>query len=238
MPGGALCDGDPLRLGMQLREHVNLEYVAAVLDGGAQRAAQVLHSLAAVRHHGHDSGVQSLGELRRVNCDATSERDVAHVERQHDGEAKLEHLARQVEVAAEVRGIHDDQHCVRALHACEAAEEHVHGNHLVRAVRRKRVRSRQVHQFDLDAAQRQPTRALFDGDPRVVGHLLADARERREQGALAGVGIADYRHHDTVWGGARTGRSGPGLAAEGLRCVHRMSFTLTSTASLRLSDNE
>ena len=56
----------------------------------------------------------------------------------------------------------------------------------------KRVRARQVDEIERHTAERSSADATFDGDSGIVGRVLTKPRQPVEDGALAGVRIADH----------------------------------------------
>src|SRR5205814_9499214 len=96
------------------------------------------------------------------------------------------------------------------------AEHDVAGDGLIECRRLEAVGAGQVDDAEDTAAARTDQSAFlaFDRDARVIGHLLAAARQTVEERSLAAVGDADEREGD-VRRGQRRGRGG----------VHRCSST-------------
>ena len=158
------------------------------------RGGQFCQPPPSYRHGGNHRHAQRGFERGRIERQPIALGKVHHVERNHGRAAKLQHFLRENQMLFEVRGIeHDHQHVRLGLPHLFAHDDLA--RHLfVRAGGVEAIAARQVDQFHRFAAgQDQAPRLSLDGDARIVGDLLARARQRVEQRALARVGIADQR---------------------------------------------
>ncbi len=177
LDAGALAQpvAAPDRLAQPLLEHV--DPALAHRDGG---------------DHGHaELALQRLG----IEDQAVALGHVDHVERDHHRQAQRGQLEREAQVIVEIGGIdhHDDR--IGQLLACLLAEQHVARHRLIGRGGVEAVGARQIEQLDRAAiGQRQPAGMTLDGDARIIADLLPRAGQRVEQGALAGIGIADERN--------------------------------------------
>ena len=120
--------------------------------------------------------------------------EVDHVERDHGRQAEVDQLQREAQVIVEVGGVDHDQQRLRQPLALLLAEQHVAGDRFVGAGRIEAVGAGQVDQFDRRAVgQDGPADVALDRHARIIADLLPGAGQRVEQGALAGIGIADDR---------------------------------------------
>ena len=99
------------------------------------------------------------------------------------------------------------------------AEHDVAGDALVGAGGIQAVGAGQVDQLDRPpVGQRHAPRMALHGHARIIAHLLARAGERVEQGALAGIGIADQR--DQRRGGGHSAATGSNAGAADFMVVY------------------
>ena len=110
------------------------------------------------------------------------------------GRPEVDQLEREAEVVVEVGGVEHDQQGVGQPLALLLAEQHVAGHRFVGAGRVEAVSAGKVDQLERPAVgEREPAGMPLDRDAGIVADLLAGAGQRVEQGALAGIGIADHR---------------------------------------------
>ena len=163
---------------------------------------QLAETDAAIRLDRHDRHAEVAFESGDVDFQAEIFRDIHHVESDDDGDAEVEELRRQIQVAFEVRRIDDRDDQVRLVLA--VAENDVDGQHLVGAAGREAVGAGQID--DVERAPVMPTDSLLrlDGDAGIVADALVHAGELVEQRRLAGVRIADEgdgeRLGESHWG--------------------------------------
>jgi hypothetical protein len=191
------------RLG-QFHEKPRRHLAARRLQQRGHGLAQFPHALVLARHERHDRHAQRLAQRSSVNLVAVLAGDVHHVEREDRGIAQLDDLRGEIEVALEVRRVHDHDHGLRRWHFSDAVEQHVTRDLLVERLRAERVGARQVEDFDRDVRRRAEQAAFLalDGHARVVAHTRAQAGQRVEQRGLAAIGIAGQ---DDVAGRSRGG---------------------------------
>ena len=121
-------------------------------------------------HHGHAEprGERRARRSRGPRARATS----VMLSATHDGQARLEHLRREVEVALEVGRVDHDDDRVGPRRVGAAAEQHVHRDHLVGRARGEAVGARQVEQRARPSTRRAAgPDLLLDGHARVVRHV-------------------------------------------------------------------
>ena len=136
---------------------------------------QLGRALVLGRRDGDDGDAQQLLHL------------VHHVEGQHHGHAQLHELHRQVQVALDVRGVHDVDDAARALVQQETARDH-----LLARVRRHGVDARQVGDERLGMALDAAVLAIHRHAGKVA-HVLVRAGQLVEQRGLAAVLVAHER---------------------------------------------
>ena len=144
-----------------------------------------VHAALALQGRGRqDLTAQRRAELLHVDFVTVLARDVDHVERDDHRNAQLGELRGQVEVALDVRRIHDVEDRVGLL-----ADQIAARDDLLQRVGREGVNARQVLDDDILRAA-QPAFLLFDRDARPVAHILVAAGEVVEHGGLAAVRVA------------------------------------------------
>ena len=160
---------------------------------GQRLIHELRHALPLRRRDRHDGDAQRLAHLLHVDGAAVGVHLVHHVQRQHHRHAQLEQLQRQVQVALDVRGVHDVDDAVRLL-----VDDKIARDDLLLRIRTQGVDARQV---DDGAALLVAHLAhlLVDGHARKVAHVLVGTGEGVEQRRLAAVLVADKRkdHADT-----------------------------------------
>ncbi len=163
--------------------------------GGFQ---QLVHAAALERRRLHHGAAQPGRQLGHVDLVAVLLHQVHHVKRHHHRQAQVENLRREVEVALEVRGVHEVDDRVGAAGAlparsCRVAQQVVARHDLLGRVRRERVDARQVRDGDVQSV-RVGALLLLDGDARPVAHVLRGPGQVVEHRRLAAVRIAGKRY--------------------------------------------
>ncbi len=111
-------------------------------------ALDVLNAVASDGGGRHDRTAEALGELIRIYMQTALLREIHHVENHDHRNVHLDQLQGKVEIALEVRGIHNVDHDIRL-----SAQEVVPGNYLVLSGGGEGVDPRKVH--DVDASARE-----------------------------------------------------------------------------------
>ena len=156
----------------------------------AARDAQPLihelgHALTLRRRDRHDGDAQRIAHLLHVDRAAVGAHLVHHVQRQHHRHAQFEQLQRQVQVALDIRGVHDVDDAVRLL-----IDDKIARDDLLLRIRAQGVNARQVN----DGAAllvAHLAHLLVDGHAREVAHVLVGTGEGVEERRLAAVLVAD-----------------------------------------------
>ena len=112
---------------------------------------------------------------------------ISHVERHHHGQACLDDLQREIEVALQIGGVEHLDHDVGL-----AAHEVVAAHALLGAVGRQRVDSGQVRDEHALVA-RQGRLLLLDRDAGPVAHIAVGTGDQVEQRSLAAIGVTGKR---------------------------------------------
>jgi len=155
-------------------------------------------------HQFDDRAVQRLGETLGIDLHPHLVGLVHHVEAQHQGDAQLQKLHRQVQVALQrprVQHVHDR---LGALVHQEVARHELFGG-----IGREGVGSGQVHQIEKRLIGAELADLLLHGDAGVVAHVGSSACHGIEERGLACVGVA--RQGDGVGGQCRLPGAGRGL---------------------------
>ena len=178
------------------------------IGGSEDRVAKLIDALAGRCHDGHHGAAEPRGKLLDVDRDALAFGKVGERERDDRGQAHLDHLTGEIEVADEVCGIGHHDHDRGLRHTLHPTVEHVDGHLFVGALGRKAVGARQVDQFDRAVAVAKPPHLFLDGHAGIVADPRGDAGQRREEGALAGVRVANKGDGEGCGGGRRGGGGG------------------------------
>ncbi len=122
--------------------------------------------------------------------------EVEHVERNDDRSSQRDQFDREAQVVVEVGRIdNDDQDRGRPL-AILLAHDRIAGHAFVRGRGDEAIRTGQVDQFDRPSVGHdQPSGMALYSDARIIADFLAGTGQRVEQCGLAGIRIADQRHH-------------------------------------------
>ena len=136
---------------------------------------------------------------------------VGHVEQHEGGQAEAENGSGEDEIAAEIGDVEDENDGVGFGEIGTSAGEDVVRDLFVFGARNKAIDAGQIDQEDfLMALEFGLAHAVFDGDAREIGDLLAQAGEAVEEGRLAGVGRTDDGDDDGPFAG-RAGRQDVGI---------------------------
>ena len=158
--------------------------VAALLRERCGLLRRVHAALAPERRGLHHLTAQRRAELLHVDPVAVLAGDIDHVQRDDHRDAQLGELRGQVEVALDVRRVHDVEDRVRLfIHQIAA------GDDLLQRVGGEGVDARQVLNDDVLRAA-QPALLLFDRHARPVAHILVAAGEVVEHGGLSAIRVA------------------------------------------------
>ncbi len=168
-----------------VREADRLEGLAFVQD--VERPVKKLADAAAVGGDGRDDGdAEEPLRLDRVELDAPALGDVDHVEGDNHGIAELDELERELEAAAQRRGVDDVDDEVGFL------REQVRQDDLLgRVGRAERVGPGQVDDVDETPLDGDPAVGVLDGCAGEVRGLGLGAGDGVEERALAAVRLSD-----------------------------------------------
>ena len=133
---------------------------------------------------GHDLAVECLREGGEVHHVAVLLEDVHHVDGDEHGDAELDELRGEVEVALEVGAVDDVQDGVGTL-----VGKVVAGHDLLERVGGERIDAGQVRDGHVRMSLELAV-LLLDRDAGPVAHVLVRAGEGIEQGRLSAVGVA------------------------------------------------
>ena len=148
-------------------------------------AHDLLHALARGGADGHHRHAEHPLHAVDVHRAAVARELVHHVERHHHGDAHLQALHGEVEVALDVGGVHDVDDAQGML-----VEHEVAAHQLLARVGRERVDAGQVGDHGVRIAADDAVLAVHR-DAGEVAHVLVGARELVEEGRLAAVLVAD-----------------------------------------------
>ena len=151
------------------------------LNGGIRRR---LHAVAFQGGNLHHRAAQRLGKLFRIDSVLVFPDHIHHVDGHHHGDAQLGELGGQVQIAFQVRAVHDVQDGVRPL-----ADQVIPGHHFLQGVGGQGINAGQVGDGYISLLFQL---ALFflHGDTGPVAHILVGAGQGVEQRGLAAVGVA------------------------------------------------
>ena len=131
-----------------------------------------------------DLAADLFGKLLRIDLVAVLFYDVDHVDRHDHRNAELDELRGEVQVAFEVRTVHDVQDRVRTL-----VDQIVSGNDLLQGVGGQGIDAGKVRNDDV-VVTFQLAFLLLDRDARPVAHELVGAGQCVEQRRFAAVRVA------------------------------------------------
>ena len=133
-------------------------------------------------------------KLGAVELQSVAAGEVDHVQGDDRRQPEVDQLQREAKVIVEVGGVEHDQQSVGQPLALLLAEQNVAGHRFVEAGRIEPVGAGEIDQLERPpVGQREPAGMPLDRYARIIADLLAGAGQRVEQGALAGIGIADHR---------------------------------------------
>jgi len=159
--------------------------------GGDDGGLELLHALPAVTHRLDHREAEKLLHEGQVEALAPGPRLVGHVEAEHRVRPGLHDLREEHEVALELGRVgHHHHHVGRG-------GQLVPGDPFVGRERAQAVGPGQIHDGERVLRELAGAGASLDGDPGVVGHMLAGARERVEERGLAAVRVARQRHAES-----------------------------------------
>ena len=147
-------------------------------------------SLALQCAHLHDLAAQRLAQLLPVDLVPVLADQVDHVDRHHHGDAQLDELGGQVQVALHVGAVHDVQDGVGLL-----AHQVAAGHDLLQGIGGEGIDAGQVLDDHVLMAL-QLALLLFHRDAGPVAHVLVGAGQGIEQGGLTAVRVARQRNFD------------------------------------------
>ena len=159
---------------------------------GLHQFGQALVVAGRRRHHAH---AQVAGQPAGIDLDAAPPRLVHQVETHHRAIGDFQHLQHEVQIALEAGGI-DHHH--RDIGLTEQQEVACHL--FIETRRQERVGARQVHELVALVARGKGALGAGHRLARPVAGVLAQARERVEDRALAGVRVAGQGHDVVVPG--------------------------------------
>ena len=161
---------------------------ALLVFGDVDRVAyQLVHALVFCRRDGHDRHAKH--RLHGVDVDRAliAQQLVHHIEREHHRHVHLQKLHGEVEIALDVRGVHDVDDRRRL-----AVQDEIARNDLLAAVRRHGVDARQVRDERARVAVDRAVLAV-NGHAGEIADVLARAGELVKKRRFAAVLIADKR---------------------------------------------
>ena len=168
---------------------------AAGVDGGADdtmdRRLEFGDSLVAVGTGDDDGDAQSLREGCEVDADAARLGQVPHVQAQHDRHTDFANLGIEVQVSLDVGGVDDADDSVDSSDIGLPTQQHIDRDHLIERSRGEAVRPRQIDERDLRPLIGEDAELLLDRTAGEVRDPRVQPRERGEEGALAGIRVAD-----------------------------------------------
>ena len=158
-----------------------------------QRSQQRLRAIALHADRLDDRHAEFTCQHDGVDRDALLLGHIGHVERDHHRQTELFGLEHQAQVQAQIGRVgHAHQQVRQGLLAAAGDDVARHG--FIGAQRIQAVGTGQIEHEDAATGGRaQRSFFALDGHARVIGHLLAAARQQIEQRGLAAVGISEQR---------------------------------------------
>ena len=158
----------------------------------------------------HHRNPQTLGQTLPVQQTAPAAQVIGHVQDDQGGDFQSQDGGCQAQVAVQIGGIDYQQDGVRPRQARHLAQQHPSCRALVFRTGRQTVDARQIHQGDFTARIHPDlAQALFDRDPRIIGHLLPEPGEPVEERRFSAIGSSHHGHQGIGAGTCRF--SGRGL---------------------------
>ena len=151
---------------------------------------------AAADRDGFDDRNAEFGlELGAIELKPVAAGEIDHVKRDDRRQPEIDQLEREAEMVVEVGGVQDDQQGVGQPLAFLLTQQHIAGDGFVGAGRVETIGAGKIDQLQRPPIGKcQPSSVPLDRDSGIIADLLAGAGQRVEQGALAGIGIADDRN--------------------------------------------
>ena len=206
--GGCKTHGNPCPGGVVL-DHVGDGVDAAVHGAGAEiqppgafavhghphgMLDQLVDALVAGGRDGHHRDAQRRLQMVHMDGVAVGAHLVHHVEGQHHGNAQLDELHGEIEVALDVGGVHNVDDALRLF-----VYQKVAGDDLLAGIGREGINARQVHHRGFRVLADLAVLAVHR-DPREVAHMLVGTGELVEEGGLAAVLVARQCEHHRASG--------------------------------------
>ena len=156
--------------------------------GGPHTALGGLHAALVFQGaHLHHVAAQGLAQLFQIDFIPVFAHQVNHVHGNHHGDAQLDELGGQVQVALDVGAVHNVQNGIGLL-----VYQIAPGHHLLQGVGGQGIDAGQVLD-DHVLVPFQATLFFLHGDAGPVAHVLAGAGQGIEQGGFAAVRVARQR---------------------------------------------
>ena len=166
-------------------KHMGLLFDLFFALGQCQRSLGGLHAALAFQGaHFHHRAAQALAELGKVQLVAVFAHQIHHVDSHQNGNAKLDQLRGQIQVALNIGAIHDVQDGIGLF-----THQIFTRNHFLQGVGRKRINAGQVLN-DHIVMTAQLALLLFNSNAGPVTNILAAAGQLVEQGGFAAVRVA------------------------------------------------
>ena len=165
-------------------EHVGQLVAHALLRGLGGGLGNLLTAHALQRGGLHDRTAQRLAQLLQIDPVAVLAGHVDHVQRDDHRDSQLRKLGGQVEVALDVRRVHDVENRVRLL-----VDQIAAGHNFFQCIGGEAVNARQVLNDHVLRAL-EAALLLFDRHARPVAHVLVAAGQIVEQRGLATIRVA------------------------------------------------
>ena len=148
---------------------------------------QLLDTLALCGRYRHHRNAQNTLHLIYADRSAITRQLVHHIESQHHRHAQLHELNRQIQVALNVRSVHDIDDAVRLLLNDKLAR-----NRLLLSVRRQRINARQIRHKRIRVTLYLTVLSVHR-HAREITHMLIGPRKLIKQGSLAAVLLSGQR---------------------------------------------
>ena len=142
------------------------------------------------RHQGNNRATETSGKSGDIDLDAPFRRHVHHVEGNDHGQAHLQQLAGEIEVALDIGGV-NDVHNQCGL----PRQQEISGDLLVQAGGGQAVYSRGVDHFHREVVESVGAGFAVHGDAGPVADPLPGAGQAVEQCGFTAVGVADNAYY-------------------------------------------
>ena len=165
-------------------EHMGTVAVGVILAQSQRRLGGLHAALALQRADFHAGAAQRLAQLFQIDGIAVFAHQIDHIHRQHHRMAQIHQLGGQVEIALNIRSVHDVQNHIRViLHQIPP------GHQLLRRIGRQGINAGQILNDRLRVSL-QGTLLLLHRHAGPVAHILIGAGQNVEQGGFSAIGIA------------------------------------------------